>query len=66
MNDQIHMVHYKEEYGSVGNAMTRRDGLAVLGIPLSSVRGDRNTLLEDLVYSLNQLRGLGELKAGYL
>ena len=54
------MVHYKEEYGSVEKAMTRRDGLAVIGIPLSTVRGLYNTHLENIVYSLKNLKGVGE------
>ena len=28
---EMHCVHYKEEYGSVANAMTQSDGLVVIG-----------------------------------
>ena len=57
---QIHMVNYKEEYGSVESAMMRRDGLAVIGILLSSFRGDSNTQLQDMVHSIQNLQGVGE------
>ena len=57
---QIHMVHYKEEYGSVEGAMMRWDGLAVIGILLSSSRGESNAQLQSMMNSVQNLQGVGE------
>lgn len=29
---EVHLVHYNEAYGTIGNALGHSDGLAVLGI----------------------------------
>ena len=28
---EVHLVHYKEEYGTIGDSLDKGDGLAVLG-----------------------------------
>lgn len=41
---ELHMVHYKASYGTLGQAVQRRDGLAVLGVMLEVSTSDNPAL----------------------
>ena len=56
---EIHFVHYKAEYGSLGEAVKQPDGLAVLGAMFEISQTD-NAALTPMVNALQSARGAGK------
>ncbi|CAL4122742.1 unnamed protein product, partial [Meganyctiphanes norvegica] len=52
---EMHLVHYKDSYGSVGQAVKYMSGLAVLGI-MFKVTPFNNTALDPIIKSLKSLK----------
>lgn len=46
---EVHLVHYKEEYGSIGVAAGNPDGLAVLGFFLETADNVESGAMDDLI-----------------
>ncbi|KAK7069987.1 Alpha-carbonic anhydrase, partial [Halocaridina rubra] len=55
---ELHMVHYKASYGSLGSAVAKPDGLAVLGVMLE-ISGTDNPALTPLVSALRNITDSG-------
>ncbi|XP_064118008.1 carbonic anhydrase 2-like isoform X1 [Macrobrachium nipponense] len=55
---ELHMVHYKGSYGSLANAVSKGDGLAVLGVMLEVSETD-NPALTPLVSTLTNITESG-------
>ncbi|XP_069159516.1 carbonic anhydrase-like [Procambarus clarkii] len=51
---ELHMVHYKTEYGSLAEAVSHADGVAVLGILLEVVTAD-NPKLASIITGLSKV-----------
>ena len=49
------MVHYKEEYGTIGDSLDKGDGLAVLGILLEVKDGEEHPELAKLVPYIDKI-----------
>jgi len=46
---EIHLVHWKEEYGSIGDSVDKGDGLAVLGFFVDSTDDHEENELDELI-----------------
>ncbi|CAL1526652.1 unnamed protein product [Lymnaea stagnalis] len=58
---EVHLVHYKAEYGSVQEAVLHPDGLVVVALFLEEVNDNRgNGEIISLIDSLANLKGIGE------
>ncbi|KAK3883751.1 hypothetical protein Pcinc_011946, partial [Petrolisthes cinctipes] len=55
---ELHLVHYKASYGSLGEAVRRRDGLAVLGVMLEVSETD-NPALTPIANALKMVNDSG-------
>lgn len=51
---EMHFVHYKTEYGNIGNAVKQADGLAVLGVMFEISQTD-NAAFTPLVNALKEI-----------
>ena len=56
---EMHLVHYKTEYGSVGEGINHPDGLAVLSV-LFVISEHDNPALAPVISQLNYTRHVGE------
>lgn len=56
---ELHLVHYKGAYGTLGEAVKMRDGLAVLGVMLEVSNTD-NPALSPLAAALRNITESGE------
>ncbi|XP_071102112.1 carbonic anhydrase 2-like [Haliotis cracherodii] len=54
---ELHMVHYKKEYGSVGAAVGKEDGLAVIGVFLEVTGASEDTAFNRFVEGVAKLKG---------
>ena len=52
------MVHFKSEYGSLGEAVKQSDGLAVLGVMFEVSQMD-NTVLSPIIDAFSQITEAG-------
>lgn len=57
---ELHIVHYKDSYGSLTNALNKSDGLAVLGFFFTTVDAEDNEALAPLIDAIDQLNYKGE------
>ena len=55
---EVHFVHYKAEYGSLGEAVKQADGLAVLGA-MFEISSTDNPALTPLVNALADVSSAG-------
>ncbi|KAK4325794.1 hypothetical protein Pmani_003638, partial [Petrolisthes manimaculis] len=62
---ELHLVHYKASYGSLGEAVRRRDGLAVLGVMLEVSETD-NPALTPIANALKMVNDSGMFADGSL
>ncbi|XP_046391563.1 carbonic anhydrase 2-like [Ischnura elegans] len=53
---EMHVVHFKKEYGTVTEAKKNRDGLAVIGYFFKLTRRDRNRLLQRLIRKFDDVQ----------
>lgn len=60
---EIHIVHFKTVYGSVAEAATKPDGIAVLGIMVEPSYED-NHKFENIIEALKQIEEAGESEHG--
>ncbi|XP_071102111.1 carbonic anhydrase 2-like [Haliotis cracherodii] len=56
---ELHLVHYKKEYGSVGAAVDKEDGLAVIGVFLEVTGASEDTAFNRFVEGVAKLKGDG-------
>ena len=56
---ELHFVHFKASYGTFDNALTKSDGLAVLGV-LFELSSKDNPDLEPLIAALPEIVTAGE------
>ena len=56
--NELHLVHFKKEYGSLGGALGKDDGLAVLGIMLELADED-NAKLKPIIDGLKTITASG-------
>ncbi|KAL4223520.1 Carbonic anhydrase [Mactra antiquata] len=59
---ELHIVHYKESYGSLGGALAYDDGLAVVGY-FFQVQSETNTGFSSLITALDDVKYKGAEKA---
>ncbi|KAL4234208.1 carbonic anhydrase [Mactra antiquata] len=51
---ELHLVHYKKEYGSISNAADKKDGLAVLGVMITP--GSENSTFQKIIDEISNLK----------
>lgn len=56
---EIHLVHFKKDYGTLANALKHKDGLVVLGVMVEADDSD-NESLQSVVDALEEVVELGE------
>ena len=57
---ELHLVHFKSSYGSLGEAVKQRDGLAVLGVMFELAEED-NPVLTPLVDAMTNIVQAGKI-----
>ncbi|XP_071540684.1 carbonic anhydrase 2-like isoform X2 [Panulirus ornatus] len=64
---ELHLVHYKGSYGSLREAVKRRDGLAVLGVLLETSKTDNPALtpLTTALMNITEAGRVAEVAANY-
>merc|ERR1719357_2118982 len=56
---ELHLVHYNAKYGTIGEALKYKDGLAVIGI-MHEISDVNNPSLDPFIKSLTQIKNAGE------